>query len=67
MGKYANVAPENLVDFLNALTDPRIDRTKKHELIDVPVIAVCAPSVGQKVGPTSKTSEMPKQGGSKHF
>ena len=48
MSKNAKIDPENLIDFLNALEDPRIDRTKRHELIDVLVIAVCAAICGAK-------------------
>ncbi len=31
-----------LIDHFNQLTDPRIDRTKEHKLIDIVVIAICA-------------------------
>ena len=31
-----------LIDHFNNLTDPRIDRTKEHKLIDIVVIAICA-------------------------
>lgn len=36
------------MDFLFSLDDPRIDRTKKHELIDILVIAICATICGAK-------------------
>ena len=42
MSKKAKIDAANIMDFLSALSDPRIDRTKKHELIDILVIAVCA-------------------------
>jgi len=48
MAKKIEVSPESLVDFLEALKDPRIDRTKKHELIDILVIAICAAICGAK-------------------
>lgn len=32
----------NLIDHFTNLTDPRIDRTKEHKLIDILVIAICA-------------------------
>lgn len=32
----------SLLDYLNEVTDPRIERAKKHKLIDVLTIAVCA-------------------------
>lgn len=48
MDKDAKIGPENLIDFLSALPDPRIDRTKKHELIDILVIAICAAICGAK-------------------
>ncbi len=31
-----------LIDHFSNLTDPRIDRTKEHKLIDIVVIAICA-------------------------
>ena len=37
-----------LKDYLEALEDPRIDRTKKHELIDILIIAICAAICGAK-------------------
>lgn len=42
MSEKVGIRPENLIDFLEAIEDPRIDRTKRHELIDVLVIAICA-------------------------
>lgn len=42
------IDPKVLVDYLEALEDPRIDRTKKHELIDILVIAICAAICGAK-------------------
>lgn len=46
--KQIPIDPEFLLDFLAALDDPRIDRTKKHELIDILVIAICAVICGAK-------------------
>ncbi len=37
-----NRAPEGLIEHFSKLEDPRIDRNKKHELIDVIVLCVCA-------------------------
>lgn len=34
-------APKDLFSFFLTVTDPRLDRTKKHKLIDIIVIAVC--------------------------
>lgn len=34
-------APKNLFNFFLTVTDPRVNRTKKHNLIDIIVIAVC--------------------------
>ena len=48
MSKDFQIDPENLIDFLEAIEDPRIDRTKKHDLIDILVIAVCAAICGAK-------------------
>lgn len=42
------VDPRVLIDYLKALDDPRIDRTRKHELIDILVIAICATICGAK-------------------
>jgi DDE family transposase len=36
----------SLVDPFALLPDPRIDRTKRHRLLDLVVIAVCAVSCG---------------------
>jgi predicted transposase YbfD/YdcC len=46
--KIIKIEPEFLVDFLQGIKDPRIDRTKKHELIDILVIAICAVICGAK-------------------
>ena len=46
--KDFKVGPECLADFLEALEDPRIDRTKKHDLIDILIIAICAAICGAK-------------------
>ena len=35
-------APEGLIEHFSKLEDPRVDRNKKHELIDVVVLCVCA-------------------------
>ena len=35
-------SPENLIEHFSKLEDPRVDRNKKHELIDVIVLCVCA-------------------------
>ena len=37
-----NTAPEGLIEHFSKLEDPRVDRNKKHELIDVIVLCVCA-------------------------
>ena len=36
------IAPEGLIEHFSKLEDPRVDRNKKHELIDVVVLCVCA-------------------------
>jgi predicted transposase YbfD/YdcC len=46
--KSTLVDPAVLMDYLHALDDPRIDRTKKHELIDILIIAICAAICGAK-------------------
>ena len=42
------IDPRDLMDCLSELEDPRIDRTKKHALIDIIVIAICAVVSGAK-------------------
>ncbi len=42
------IKPAVLKDYLEALEDPRIDRTKKHALIDILIIAICAAICGAK-------------------
>lgn len=34
--------PQTLVEYLRAISDPRIERTKRHKLIDILVIEICA-------------------------
>jgi len=36
------IAPASLAEHFSKLEDPRVDRNKKHELIDVIVLCVCA-------------------------
>jgi len=40
--KQAPKNPETLIDCLEAMEDPRIDRTRDHKLIDILVIGLCA-------------------------
>lgn len=42
------IDPRDLIDCLTELEDPRIDRTKKHALIDIVVIAISATLAGAK-------------------
>ncbi len=46
MSEQFKIEPANLIDYLEALEDPRIDRSKRHELIDILVIAICAAIFG---------------------
>src|SRR5947209_4125776 len=39
-------APGELARHFNDLADPRIDRTKKHSLLDIVIIAICATICG---------------------
>ena len=34
--------PQSLIEHFSELEDPRVERNKKHELIDVIVLCVCA-------------------------
>lgn len=38
--------PRTLVEHFSSITDPRIDRTKRHKLIDILVISICATICG---------------------
>lgn len=38
--------PRTLIEHFSSITDPRIDRTKRHKLIDILVIAICATICG---------------------
>jgi hypothetical protein len=42
------INPAVLRDYLEALEDPRIDRTKKHALIDILIISICGAICGAK-------------------
>ena len=39
-------APQSLIDHFSGIEDPRIDRSKRHQLIDILVIAICATICG---------------------
>ena len=39
-------APQSLIDHFSGIEDPRIDRSKRHKLIDILVIAICATICG---------------------
>ena len=41
-----NHARRTLIEHFSSITDPRIDRTKLHKLIDILVIAICATICG---------------------
>ena len=34
--------PKSLVECIEALPDPRMDRTRRHKLVDILVIGVCS-------------------------
>src|ERR1051325_6544762 len=38
--------PKSLLEHFSSIADPRIDRTKRHKLIDILVIAICATICG---------------------
>ena len=44
----SKINPAVLRDYLEALEDPRIDRTKKHALIDILIISICGAICGAK-------------------
>jgi predicted transposase YbfD/YdcC len=39
-------SPRTLIEHFSSVTDPRIDRTKRHKLIDILVISICATICG---------------------
>lgn len=39
-------SPRTLVEHFSSITDPRVDRTKRHKLIDILVISICATICG---------------------
>src|ERR1044072_5844173 len=41
-----NQTPQTLVEHFSSISDPRIDRSKRHKLIDILVIAICATICG---------------------
>ena len=41
-----NQSPITLVEHFSSITDPRVDRTKRHKLIDILVISICATICG---------------------
>ena len=41
-----NQAPKSLIEHFSTIDDPRIDRSKRHKLIDILVIAICATICG---------------------
>lgn len=41
-----NEKPKTLVEHFSNVTDPRIDRTKRHKLIDILIISICATICG---------------------
>src|SRR5579883_3514973 len=41
-GKLMTQEKPSLVNYFSQITDPRIERTKKHKLIDIIIIALCA-------------------------
>jgi predicted transposase YbfD/YdcC len=42
----SNQSPKSLVEHFSNVTDPRVDRTKRHKLIDILVISICATICG---------------------
>ncbi|NOT79651.1 MAG: ISAs1 family transposase [Bacteriovoracaceae bacterium] len=48
MTKKKEVDPVFMLDFISSIEDPRIDRTKKHSLETIMIIAICAVICGAK-------------------
>ena len=56
-----------LEEHFGDLTDPRIDRTKLHKLLDILVIAICAVIAGADNWETWKSSAKPDLNGFGRF
>ena len=52
----------SLVEHFEDLEDPRIERTKFHQLSDIIVIAICAVICGGTTGSRQKSLDTPKTG-----
>jgi predicted transposase YbfD/YdcC len=48
MAKKKEIDPVFMLDFINSIEDPRLDRTKKHALETIMIIAICAVICGAK-------------------
>jgi predicted transposase YbfD/YdcC len=59
--------PITLVEHFSGITDPRIDRTKRHKLIDILVIAICATICGADGWEEFELFGQAKQGWFKSF
>lgn len=62
-----NQSPQTLVEHFSSSTDPRIDRTKRHKLIDILVIAICATICGAETWPEMELFGQSKQDWFKTF
>jgi predicted transposase YbfD/YdcC len=62
-----NQPPKTLVEHFSSVRDPRIDRTKRHKLIDILVIAICATICGADGWEEFELFGQAKQGWFKSF
>ena len=50
---------KTLVEHFSSITDPRVDRTKRHKLIDILVIAICACSLPKRRSHPRRSASKP--------
>ena len=57
----------SLVDYFENLEDPRVERSKRHSLLDIITIAICASSAGRTRGYMWRCSARARKSGSAPF
>jgi hypothetical protein len=62
-----NKSPKALVEHFSSITDPRIDRTKRHKLIDILAILSVQLSAALRAGKSSNFSARQSSIGSRPF
>jgi hypothetical protein len=57
----------SLIEHFQNVSDPRVNRTKDHDLIDILIIAVCTLLCGGETFNDMRISARPRRSGSKTF